>query len=293
MEVVRSLARSMAIDADRATFEASLDPTTQGLSAAYTVRARSDTPMAEALATYGAIRPRFVAAGGEADAAWVGVSLPMNAWLRMAIEETLGGGVNGMKSELSKLQGNPDYPKAEAALAELESVYRRLTAMDHFEQEMVIAADETGTPRFVWRIAFAEARALVAAFAKLLAVGSPPGTIAPDADGILELPGTYPARLAATDEALIIGLRCADGAPVKAVLDAQPGGSGVPPVSVRSWSKATPPGCSPGSIRSSRKGASAVPTSVRSPTASNCVSMRTRVCSECSGRWSPRRPRRP
>jgi hypothetical protein len=233
MEVVRSLMRSMAIDADRATFEASLDPTTQGLSAAYTVRARSDTPMAEALATYGAIRPRFVAAGGEADAAWVGVSLPMNAWLRMAIEETLGGGVNGMKSELSKLQGNPDYPKAEAALAELESVYRRLTAMDHFEQEMVIAADETGTPRFVWRIAFAEARALVAAFAKLLAVGSPPGTIAPDADGILELPGTYPARLAATDEALIIGLRCADGAPVKAVLDARPGGSGVPPVSVR------------------------------------------------------------
>lgn len=244
MEMVRSLVRSMAIDADRATFEASLDPTTQGLSVAYTVRARSGTPMAEALAAYGAIRPRFVAAGGEAVAAWAGVSLPTNAWLRMAIEETIGGGVNGMKSALAKLQGHPDYPKAEAALAEVESVYQRMRAMEHFEQEVVIAADETGAPRIVSRIAFAESRALMAALGNLLAVGAPPGTMAADADGILALPmtegnaaagpfGKHPARLAATDGALVLGLGCSDGAPVKAVLDAQPAGSGVPPVSVR------------------------------------------------------------
>lgn len=241
-EVVRSLVRSMALEADRATFEATLDPTTKGLSVAYSVRARSGTPMAETLAAYGAIRPQFVAVGGEATAAWVGVSLPTNAWLRMAIEETMGGGVNGMKSALSKLQGNPDYAKAEAALAEVESIYQRMKAMEHFEQEVVISADETGAPRFVSRVAFAESRALLTAFGNLLAVGAPPGTTGPDADGILKLPmgdaaagpfGQHPALLAATDGALFVGLGCSDSAPVKAVLGAVPSGSGVPPVSVR------------------------------------------------------------
>ena len=244
LKVIRSVVRALAIDADRSTFEASLDPTTKVTSLAYSIRARSGTPMAESLAAYGTLRPRFVAAGGEAGAGWVGVSLPANALTRIAFESTFGRGIDGMKAMLPKFEGHPDHGKAAAAVADLEQIVRRMMAMDHLEQEIMFSAAESGAPRVVTRIAFAESRALVAAIGQLLSVGDSNGTYAADADGILAMPvamanapvgpfGTQPARIGATDEAFVFGLGCADAAPVKAVLGAAPAGSDVAPVSLR------------------------------------------------------------
>ena len=244
LKVIRSVVRALAIDADRSTFEASLDPTTKVTSLAYSIRARSGTPMAESLAAYGTLRPRFVAAGGEAGAGWVGLSVPANALTRMAFESTLGRGIDGMKAMLPKFEGHPDHGKAAAAVADLEQIVRRMMAMDHLEQEIMFSAAESGAPRVVTRIAFAESRALVAAIGQLLSVGDSNGTYAADADGILAMPvamanapvepfGTQPARIGATDEAVVFGLGCADAAPVKAVLGAASAGSDVAPVSLR------------------------------------------------------------
>ncbi len=242
--MIRSVVRALAIDADRSTFEASLEPTTKVTSLSYSIRARSGTPMAESLAAYGTLRPRFVAAGGEAGAGWVGVSLPANALTRMAFESTFGRGIDGMKAMLPKFEGHPDHGKAAAAIADLEQIVRRMMAMDHLEQEVMFSAAESGAPQVVTRIAFGESRALVTAIGQLLSVGDSNGTYAADADGILAMPvamanapvgpfGMQPARIGATDEAFVFGLGCADAAPVKAVLGAAPAGSDVAPVSLR------------------------------------------------------------
>jgi len=162
----------------------------------------------------------------------------------MAFESTLGRGIDGMKAMLPKFEGHPDHGKAAAAIADLEQIVRRMMAMDHLEQEIMFSAAESGAPRVVTRIAFAESRALVAAIGQLLSVGDSNGTYAADADGILAMPvamanapvepfGTQPARIGATDEAVVFGLGCADAAPVKAVLGAAPAGSALPPVSAR------------------------------------------------------------
>ena len=244
LKVIRSLVRSLAIDADRSTFEASIDPTTKGASLASSVRARSGTPLAESLAAYGAIRPRFATPGGDVGLGWAGVSLPANDWVRMALEGTLGEGIVGMKTALARLEGRPEHGETAAALAELEKELRRLMAIGHFEQEIAFGVDEAGAPRLVTRIAFAEARGLVGAFGKLLAVGAPPGTIAPNADGILTLPpevgaappgplGKQPVRIGASDTALVVGFGCADTDPLKAMLAATPAGSESAPVSLR------------------------------------------------------------
>ena len=244
MKSMRVLVERLTFDTDRSSFEATIDPTTKAIDVAFTIRAKSATPMAEWFAAYGALRPRFVAAGGEAGAGWVGVSVPANALTRMAFESTLGRGIDGMKAMLPKFEGHPDHGKAAAAIADLEQIVRRMMAMDHLEQEIMFSAAESGAPRVVTRIAFAESRALVAAIGQLLSVGDSNGTYAADADGILAMPvamanapvepfGTQPARIGATDEAVVFGLGCADAAPVKAVLGAAPAGSDVAPVSLR------------------------------------------------------------
>lgn len=244
MTSARGLVERLTLDSERSGFEMTIDPTSKAVSLAFTIRAKTGTPMAESLAAYGAIRPRFVAAAGDRDLGWVGVSVPTTQWLRGVIEDVLGRSLASAQAAVASAEGRPDKAEAEAALAELEVEIRRLMAVSHFEQEIAFSDDESGSPRLVTRIGFDRAKAFLAAMSKLTSVGGAPGVGTPDADGVLSIPVSanrqaqdplraQPIRVAATEDAIIFGFGCADTSPVKAMLSATPAGSSAPPISAR------------------------------------------------------------
>ena len=235
--------RMLLTDGDRATFEAGIDPATSQVSFSLGVRARSGTPLAESFASYGALRPRFVAAGNTETLGWVGVSMPKGEWLRLLVETSLDGGVAGMRQALEGLRGQPGHAEAEAALGELEVEIGKLRGIDHYEQEFVFTGDPSGKPAIVTRIAYDDAPRFLAAVSKLTAIGAAGGVGVPDADGIVSFPmpqagpqaaiSAHPARVAATADALVFGFDCPDNAPVKALMTKASAGSAVSPISAR------------------------------------------------------------
>jgi hypothetical protein len=91
MKTTRAMVERLTLDTDRSSFEATIDPTTKAMDVAFTIRATSGTPMAESFDAYGALKPRFVAAGRDDAHGWVGISVPTGAVMRGLIESSLGG----------------------------------------------------------------------------------------------------------------------------------------------------------------------------------------------------------
>lgn len=240
---VKNAVRGFVADGDRQTFEASIDPTTKRTSLSIGLRARGGTPLAGTFAAYGAIRPGFLAAGDADALGWIGISTPAGEWTKMALETVLGEGIRGMKEAAARAGGPALPPDAQAVLDGIEKATQRIMATEHIEQEIVFQGDASGKPRLLARVAADGARDLVAALSKLGGV-DPAGPPPPDADGILSMPVPagapdsmglldHPVRVAASNEAMVIGFGCPDTAAVKAMMAARSTGPAAAPLSAR------------------------------------------------------------
>ena len=241
---MRKAVRSLTTDGDRSTLEASIDPDSKRLSVAVSMRARSGTGLAEAFASYGSIRPGFVAAGDGDAIGWLGVSTPAGEWTRMALETILGSGIDGMNkavADVARQRGEQVPAGVQAIIDGIEKASRKVMATRRFEQELLVSADAEGKPRIVARTDADGAAELFGALAKMggLEAGGPPP---PDADGVLAMPVPpgappsmglldVPVRLASTDSAMVMGFGCPDNAPLKKFLSGSGSAANIAPVS--------------------------------------------------------------
>jgi len=240
MKSARVLLERLTLDTDRSSFEATIDPTTKVIDVAFTIRATSGTPMAESFAAYGALKPRFVAAGRDDAHGWVGISLPTGAVMRGLIESSLGGALNNLKGTLASAEAVP--PEVTEAVAEIDRQSKKLMAAEHVEQEYVVAVEESGKPRLLMRWSTPGISEYFAAITKASTFDS---TVTTSAEGILSAPlpsasaaamgplGGQPLRVGAVGESMVVGLGCSEIDPVKGMLAAASQGSALPPVSAR------------------------------------------------------------
>jgi len=227
----RELFETILRDGDRMTLEADIDSKSQQVSLAVGLFARGSTPLSESLAGYAAVRPRYTYAADADAVAWMGMSVPAGDWLGLTLRTFFEGAATAAA-------GQGGTPENREQIAAIERASASLMKTEMIEQEMVIRADGAGKLQLLARLAADGTRELFTALAKLFTdTGA-----TPDADGILSLamPGANPAalgltdhplRMAAWDDALVMGFGCADTTPVKQV-EASPG-STAPPVSIR------------------------------------------------------------
>jgi hypothetical protein len=240
MKMTRAMVERLTLDTDRSSFEATIDPTTKALNVAFTIRATNGTPMAETFAAYGALQPRFVAAGRDEAHGWVGISVPTGAVMRGLIESSLGGALNNLKGTLASAEAVP--PEVTEAVAEIDRQSKKLMAAEHVEQEYVVAVEESGKPRLLMRWSTPGISEYFAAITKASTFDS---TVTTSAEGILSAPlpaasaaamgplGGQPVRVGAVGESMVVGLGCGETEPVKGMLSAASQGSPLPPVSAR------------------------------------------------------------
>ena len=240
MKTTRAMVERLTLDTDRSSFEATIDPTTKAMDVAFTIRATSGTPMGESFAAYGALKPRFVAAGRDDAHGWVGISVPTGAVMRGLIESSLGGGVEALKGIVARAGQVP--PEVTEAVAEIDRQSKKLMAAEHVEQEYVVAAGESGQPRMLIRLSTPGISDYFAAITKFAKFDS---TVSTSAEGILSAPlppasatamgpfGGQPARMGAVGESIVVGLGCSDTDPVKGMLTDGSPGSALPPISAR------------------------------------------------------------
>ena len=240
MKMMRAMIERLTLDSDRSSFEATIDPTTKALNAAFTIRAKSGTPMAESFAAYGAIKPRFVAAGRDDAHGWLGISLPKGPVTRALLESSVGDRIEALKAKVASAGEVP--PEFTEAVAEIERQSLKLMASEHVEQEIVMSAEESGTPRMLIRLATPGVSDYFAAMTKLSSFDP---TVTASAEGILSAPlpaeraaelgpfGGQPMRGGAVGESMVFGFGCSEIDPVKGMLAAASQDSPLPPVSAR------------------------------------------------------------
>jgi hypothetical protein len=240
MKMTRAMVELLTLDTDRSSFEATIDPTTKALNVAFTIRATNGTPMAESFAAYGAIKPRFVAAGRDDAHGWVGISLPKGPVTRALLESSVGDRIEALKAKVASAGEVP--PEFTEAVAEIERQSLKLMASEHLEQEIVVSAEESGTPRMLIRLATPGVSDYFAAMTKLSSFDP---TVTTSAEGILSAPlpaaraaefgpfGGQPMRGGAVGESMVFGFGCSEIDPVKGMLAAASQGSALPPVSAR------------------------------------------------------------
>ena len=240
MKSMRMLVERLTLDTDRSSFEATIDPTTKAMDVAFTIRAKSSTPMAESFAAYGALKPRFVAAGRDDAHGWVGISVPTGAVMRGLIESSLGGSIDTLNGTLARAGKLP--PEVTETAAEIERQSRKLMAAEHVEQEYVVAVEESGKPRLLMRWSTPGISEYFAAITKFSTFDS---SVTKSAEGILSAPlpaanaaamgplGGQPVRLGAFEESMVVGLGCSETDSVKGMMMAASPGSALPPVSAR------------------------------------------------------------
>jgi hypothetical protein len=240
MKMMRAMVERLTLDTDRSSFEATIDPTTKTLNVAFTIRAKSATPMAESFAAYGALKPRFVAAGRDDAHGWVGISLPKGPVTRALLETSVGDRIEALKVKVASAGEVP--PEFTEAVAEIERQGLKLMASEHVEQEIVVSAEESGTPRMLFRLAAPGVSGYFAAMTKLSSFDP---TVTTSAEGILSAPlpaeraaefgpfGSQPMRGGAVGESMVFGFGCSEIDPVKGMLAAASQGSALPPISAR------------------------------------------------------------
>jgi hypothetical protein len=237
---MRVLVERFTLDTDRSSFEATIDPTTKALNVAFTIRATNGTPMAESFAAYGALKPRFVAAGRDDAQAWVGISLPTGPVTRLLLKRGFGDTIAAIRATVA--QAGEVSPEITEAVAEVERQSRQLMAAEHVEQEYVVAVEESGKPRMLIRLTTPGVSNYFAAYSKMCTFDP---TVTTSAEGILSAPlpaakaaelgpfGGQPPRMGAVGESLVIGFGCSETDPLKGMLiDGSPG-SALPPISAR------------------------------------------------------------
>ena len=240
MKMMRAMIERLTLDSDRSSFEATIDPTTKTLNVAFTIRAKSATPMAESFAAYSALKPRFVAAGRDDAHGWVGISLPKGPVTRALLETSVGDSIEALKAKVASAGEVP--PEFAEAVAEIERQSLKLMASEHVEQEIVVSVEESGKPRMLIRLATPGVSDYFAAMTKLSSFDP---TVTASAEGILSAPlpaeraaelgpfGGQPMRVGAIGESIVFGFGCSEIDPVKGMLAAASQGSALPPVSAR------------------------------------------------------------
>ena len=240
MKMMRTMVERLTLDTDRSSFEATIDPTTKALNVAFTIRATNATPMAESFAAFGALKPRFVAAGRDDAHGWVGISLPTGAVTRLLLERGFGDSIAALRSMVAQAGEVPT--EVTEAVAEVERQSRKLMAAEHVEQEYVVAVEESGKPRLVIRWTTPGVSNYFAAYSKMCTFDP---TVTTSAEGIISAPlppakaaelgpfGGQPPRMGAVGESLVIGFGCSDTDPLKGMLIDGSTGSALPPISAR------------------------------------------------------------
>jgi hypothetical protein len=240
MKMMRTMVERLTLDTDRSSFEATIDPTTKALNVAFTIRATNATPMAESFAAYGALKPRFVAAGRDDAHGWVGISMPTGAVTRLLLERGFGDSIAALRSMVAQAGEVPT--EVTEAVAEVERQSRKLMAAEHVEQEYVVAVEESGKPRLVLRWTTPGVSNYFAAYSKMCTFDP---TVTTSAEGIISAPlppakaaelgpfGGQPPRMGAVGESLVIGFGCSDTDPLKGMLIDGSTGSALPPISAR------------------------------------------------------------
>jgi len=201
--------------------------------------------MAETFAAYGSLRPTFAGPGEEATFGWAGVSLPASRLIRDALELNYGASIRTMRETVEKNRGKKGVEEIEQAVDRCDKEVQRLIAVEHYEQEISLGADNSGELQIVSRMAYDGAKDYVAAWHDIMALALQGNGVTKDADGIVSVtlpaanqsmlggPTKYPVRAMGTDGAMIFGIGCADVAPMKAMTGGAASRSDSSPLSAR------------------------------------------------------------